>query len=121
MASSTQFPERREGKYRIRDISEYIVSHQGICHGKPTFRGTRVLVHVALASLQAPGQDIETVARDYAVPTAALVDALRLAADWFCNDLRLPNPYGEPDQGPPPETTANSSRHAQNGRKQGAR
>jgi uncharacterized protein (DUF433 family) len=88
MGSNQRLAERREGKYRVREISKYIVAHQGICHGQPTFRGTRVLVHLALESLQEPGQTVETVARDYGLPAEAIADALRVAADWFRYRLR---------------------------------
>jgi uncharacterized protein (DUF433 family) len=92
------FREHQVGRYRVREISEYIIAHQGICHGQPTFRGTRVMVHLALESLKEPGQTIQTVADDYGLPVEAVADALRVAADLFCNHLRLPNPWGEPDE-----------------------
>src|SRR5438128_473396 len=100
MGSNQRLAERREGKHRVREISEYIVAHQGICHGQPTFRGTRVLVHLALESLQEPGQTVETVARDYGLPAEAIADALHVAAEWFRYRLRLPKPRVEPTDEP---------------------
>jgi uncharacterized protein (DUF433 family) len=93
-----RFREHQDGKYRVREISEHIIAHQGICHGQPTFRGTRVMVHLALESLRDPGQTIQTVAEEYGLPVEAVADALRVAADLFRNHLRLPNPWGEPDE-----------------------
>jgi uncharacterized protein (DUF433 family) len=83
MDSRQRFTEHREGKYRVCEISKHIIAHEGICHGQPAFRGTRVLIHLALESLQEPGQTVETVARDYGLPVEAIADALRVAADWF--------------------------------------
>src|SRR5438552_14761767 len=96
MASNRAFPEHREGKYRVREISKDVIAHQGICHGQPTFRGTRVLVHLALESLREPGQTVESVAHDYGLPAEAVADALQVAADWFRSQLRLPNSHVEP-------------------------
>jgi uncharacterized protein (DUF433 family) len=96
--SRTKFWEHQDDKYRVREISEYIIAHQGICHGLPTFRGTRVMVHLALESLREPGQTIQTVADDYGLPAEAVADALTVAADLFCNHLRLPNPWDELDE-----------------------
>ena len=111
MGSPRQFPERREGKYRVREISKYIVAHQGICHGQPTFRGTRVMVHLALELLKEPAQSVETVARDYGLPVEAISEALQVAADWFRYRVRLPNPYGEPPGEPQPVAAPAVARH----------
>jgi hypothetical protein len=40
--SSKHVRRAQESKYQVREMSEYIIAHQGICHGQPTFRGTRV-------------------------------------------------------------------------------
>ena len=44
--------------------SRHIVSDPRICHGKPCFRGTRILVSTILDSL-ASGDSIETLIREY--------------------------------------------------------
>src|SRR5262245_28148951 len=95
MQSNHRFPERREGKHRVRDISKYIVAHEGICHGQPTFRGTRVMIHLVLESLREPGQTVEAVARDYGLPAEAISDALQVAADLVRYRLRLSKPGGK--------------------------
>ncbi len=42
----------------------HIISDPKICHGKPCFKGTRILVSTILDSLAA-GDSIETLAREY--------------------------------------------------------
>lgn len=91
-----KFPEHSDGKYRVREPGEYIEAHQGRCFGKPTVKGTRVLVHLVLESLAEPGQTVESVATDYRIPIEAVQEALHLASDIFHFDLRLPDPY--PDE-----------------------
>ena len=66
------------------DWRDHIVLDPEICHGKPTFRGTRVFVSTILAYL-ADGRSVEEIRRDYpsvsedAIP-AALAYAAELAA-----------------------------------------
>jgi len=93
-----QFQEYYDGKYQVRELGEYIEAHQGRCFGKPTFKGTRVLVHLVLESLAEPKKTIESVANDYHLPVEAVQEALHLAADIYHFDLRLPDPY--PDEKP---------------------
>jgi len=96
--SGKKFREHRDGKYRVREFSKHIVAHQGICHGQPTFKGTRVLVPVVLESLARPGRTLEQVAADYHVPVEAVAEALQLAAHVMRDQLRLPDPH--PDEVP---------------------
>ena len=46
------------------DINEYIVIDSEICHGKPTFKGTRVMVWEVIDLLGA-GITAEEILRDY--------------------------------------------------------
>ncbi len=46
------------------EINEYIVADNEICHGKPIFKGTRIMVWQVLDLLQA-GINIEEIRRDY--------------------------------------------------------
>jgi uncharacterized protein (DUF433 family) len=46
------------------EVSKYIVLDDEVCHGKPTFRGTSVLVSDVI-ELLATGLSIEGVVRDY--------------------------------------------------------
>jgi uncharacterized protein (DUF433 family) len=46
------------------EVSEYIVVDDEICHGKPTFKGTRILVS-DIIELLATGLSIEEILKDY--------------------------------------------------------
>ena len=62
------------------EISEYIVADSEICHGKPTFRGTRVLVS-DIVELIAAGESVESIVKSYPSLTKEMVrDALDYAA-----------------------------------------
>ena len=61
-------------------IGRYIVSTRRICHGKPTFRGTRILVSQVLEQVAA-GMAWKTIAEEWYgdVPKEAIAEAVRLA------------------------------------------
>ena len=61
-------------------IGRYIVSDPGICHGKPTFRRTRVLVSDVLEQI-ADGMAWETVIQEWhgSITREAIAEALQLA------------------------------------------
>lgn len=61
-------------------IGRYIVSDPRICHGKPTFRGTRILVSQVLEQMTA-GMAWETIAEEWRgnVPKEAIAEAVRRA------------------------------------------
>ncbi len=46
------------------EINEYIVADTEICHGKPTFKGTRVMVHSILELLEA-GESYKEILEAY--------------------------------------------------------
>lgn len=46
------------------EINEYIVADTEICHGKPTFKGTRVLVS-DIVELIAAGESIDKIMEEY--------------------------------------------------------
>jgi uncharacterized protein (DUF433 family) len=59
---------------------KYIISDPEICHGKPVFKGTRVLVSDIL-ELLAAGKDVEEILRDYPQLNEDMVkEALEYAA-----------------------------------------
>ena len=58
----------------VMDWREHIVLDPEICHGKPTFRGTRVMVAPILGHLAA-GESLETVCREYPSLTELAVRA----------------------------------------------
>jgi len=64
------------------EIGRHIVIDSEICHGKPTFKGTRVLVSDVI-ELVASGVPVEEILRDYypSLTKEMIQDALRLAAN----------------------------------------
>ncbi len=63
------------------EINNYIVADTEICHGKPTFKGTRVMVWQVLEMLQG-GLSIEDIMEDYPSLTKNHIKAaLKYAAD----------------------------------------
>ena len=65
-------------------LGRYIVADPTICHGAPTFRGTRILVADVLEQL-ASGLAWETIVEEWrgAVTSDAIAEAIRLARDAF--------------------------------------
>jgi uncharacterized protein (DUF433 family) len=62
-------------------IGRYIVSDPAICHGQPTFRGTRVLVSDVLEQV-ASGLAWETIVEDWhqTISEEAIKEAVELAS-----------------------------------------
>jgi uncharacterized protein (DUF433 family) len=74
---------------KIRDqksnlLGRYIVADPRICHGKPTFRGTRIMVWQALEQI-ASGMAWETIIEEWEgrISAEALAEAVRLAGQAF--------------------------------------
>lgn len=44
----------------IRDYAQYIMTDAQVCHGKPVFKGTRIMVHLVLDLLEA-GVSVEDI------------------------------------------------------------
>ncbi|HYX23760.1 MAG TPA: DUF433 domain-containing protein [Thermoanaerobaculia bacterium] len=61
-------------------IGRHIVTDPNICHGKPTFRGTRILVSDVLEQI-ADGMAWETVIQEWhgSIKREAIAEALQLA------------------------------------------
>jgi len=62
----------------------YIVSDPKICHGKPTFRGTRIMVSDVLEQV-ADGLDWETIIEEWhrSVTKEAIAEAISLSRQAF--------------------------------------
>jgi uncharacterized protein (DUF433 family) len=75
---------RRQSAKRI--IGRFIVAGPAICHGQPTFRGTRILVADVLEQVAA-GIAWETIVEERrgGVPSDAIAEAVRLAGQAFCD------------------------------------
>jgi len=63
-------------------LGRYVVADSGICGGKPTFRGTRILVADVLGQV-ARGMAGETIVEEWrgAVSMGAIAEAVRLARE----------------------------------------
>ena len=66
------------------ELGKYIVADSGICHGKPTFKGSRVMVWQALAGLKR-GETVDEICTHWphAVTPEAVAEAVSLADAMF--------------------------------------
>jgi uncharacterized protein (DUF433 family) len=64
-----------------KKLGKYIVADSSICHGQPTFTGTRIMVHQILGQI-ARGEDWDTIEKDWggSVSKAAIAEAVSLAS-----------------------------------------
>ena len=68
-------------------LGEFVVVDPRICHGKPTFKGTRIMVWQVLEDV-ADGKSWDFISRvrwGGRVPVAAIAEAVRLAQHAFLN------------------------------------
>ncbi len=65
-------------------IGRYVVTDPKICHGKPTFRGTRVMVSDVLDQV-AGGMAWESIVEEWngSVPKDAIAEAVQLSSKAF--------------------------------------
>jgi uncharacterized protein (DUF433 family) len=61
-------------------MNDQIVIDAGVCHGKPTIRGTRMPVSIVIGSL-AGGMGFEEVEREYSLTRAQIRSALKYAGE----------------------------------------
>jgi uncharacterized protein (DUF433 family) len=76
------------------ELGEYIVADPEICHGKPTFKGTRIMVWQILDEL-AHGMTPDEIVKAWGggVPRAAIAESVQLARHSLLKDsgeLRRP-------------------------------
>jgi uncharacterized protein (DUF433 family) len=71
-----------------KKLGRYLVVDSKICHGQPTFRGTRVLVKDVLEQV-AQGMAWKSIEKQWrgAVSQAAIAEAIRLANQAFFDKL----------------------------------
>lgn len=67
---------------KTQALGRYIVADPAICHGKPTFRGTRIFVADVLEQV-ASGMAWETITEQWrgALTKEAIAEAVRLARE----------------------------------------
>jgi uncharacterized protein (DUF433 family) len=82
-------------------VGRYIVSDAKICHGQPTFRGTRILVADVLDQV-AEGLSWETIVEEWhgSITAEAITEAVSLAGKAFldhgCSLPSTPRPHFAP-------------------------
>ena len=66
----------------------YIISDPDVCHGKPTFRGTRIMVTDVLEQV-AEGLDWETIIEEWRrkINKEAIAEAITLSRKAFINHI----------------------------------
>jgi len=69
-------------------IGRYILADPEICHGKPTFRGTRILVADVLEQV-ADGLAWETIIEEWrgSISDEAIAEAVRLSRQAFLENV----------------------------------
>lgn len=74
---------KRSGKQQ-QLLGRYIVADPAICHGKPTFRGTRIMVWQVL-DMVARGMAWESIVEEChnRIPQAAIAEAVTLSSEAF--------------------------------------
>jgi uncharacterized protein (DUF433 family) len=70
-----------ETRQTVKILGRFIVADPKVCHGQPTFRGTRVFVADVLGQV-ARGLDWETIIEEWhgSLTHDAIAEAVRLAA-----------------------------------------
>jgi len=65
-------------------IGRYIVTDPDVCHGKPTFRGTRIMVWQVLEQV-ANGMSWEAIIEEWrgSITKEAIAESVRLASQAF--------------------------------------
>lgn len=65
-----------------RSFGQYVAADPAICHGKPTFRGTRIFVHDVL-DMVASGMTADRIVEEWegSVSHEAIAEAVRLARE----------------------------------------
>lgn len=79
--------KRKNGK--AKQLGRYIVADPEICHGKPTFIGTRIMVWQVLEQV-AKGKDWDTIVFSWrgSVSKDAIAEAIELAKEVFVQHSR---------------------------------
>jgi uncharacterized protein (DUF433 family) len=80
VTSPVPIKKRRASKQKRIELGHYIVADPEICHGKPTFKGTRIMVKSVLEMLAA-GSDWDRISAAYdgRINHAAIAEAIKLA------------------------------------------
>jgi uncharacterized protein (DUF433 family) len=73
---------------KTKFMGRYVVTDPEICHGKPTFRGTRILVADVLEQV-ADGLAWETIIEEWrdSISHEAIAEAVRLSRQAFLENI----------------------------------
>jgi uncharacterized protein (DUF433 family) len=86
LSRNTLAPKRRisAAKSKRLMLGRYIVADPKICHGKPTIRGTRIMVSQVLEQV-ALGMDWVSISERWggSIPKEAIAEAVRLSSQAF--------------------------------------
>jgi len=76
--------KRKQQQVAKRMIERYVIADPAICHGQPTFRGTRILVADVMEQVSG-GMAWETIVEEWrcSVSADAIAEAVRLASQAF--------------------------------------
>lgn len=82
--TSKTIAAQNAAKPKAKLLGRYIIADPDICHGKPTFRGTRIMVWQVL-NMVAKGMSWEEIAQqwDNRINHAAIAEAVALASKTF--------------------------------------
>jgi uncharacterized protein (DUF433 family) len=80
-----------------RLLGRYIVVDPEVCHGKPTFNGTRILVAQVLRQV-AKGMAWDAIVAEWrgSICREAIAEAIKFAANAFVSDPRAPRRKSQP-------------------------
>lgn len=86
---TTRVVNKKTKKAAPRFIGRYVITDPEICHGKPTFRGTRILVSHVLEQV-AEGTAWEAIIQEWrgSITKEAIAEAVRLASQAFLEHSR---------------------------------
>ena len=72
------------------ELGKYIVADSGICHGKPTFKGSRVMVWQVLRAIER-GEDWDEICAHWpgCVSREAIEESVHLACSLFTNSTHV--------------------------------
>ena len=78
---------KANGTVKAVELGNYIVADPKICHGKPTYKGTRIMVWQILEAL-GDGESVDELVKAWGgrVSRDAILETIRLAGTNLLND-----------------------------------
>ena len=78
---------KASGTAKVVELGKFIVADTKICHGKPTYKGTRIMVWQILEAL-GEGESVDEVVKTWGgrVSRDAILETIRLASADFLTD-----------------------------------